>query len=277
MYLITGATGTVGRPLVELLGKSPVRALTRDPLRADLPGVEVVSEPDFTGVTAVFLNPRAVGTGAADLLARAKAQGVRRVVVLAAINVDDPLDHQPSRANGDRNKEVEAAAIESGLEWVSLRPCPFAMNAATAWGQQLRHGDVVRAPYPDMAETPIDERDIAEVAVRALTDDDLVGQKLVLTGPESLTLVAQVEIIGRVLGRDLRFSAVPADVAMDRIIAGGGRPEFVHALMARYERERGRPQPVSSDVAKVLGRPARSFAEWVAGHTGVFERVTAPA
>lgn len=267
MYLITGATGTVGRPLLAELRGHAVRAVTRDPSR--LPGVDAVTEPDFTGVTAVFLNPRAVGTGAEDLLARAKAAGVRRVVALSAVNVDDPLDHQPSRFNGDRNKEVEAAAIGSGLEWVSLRAGYFAINTAYSWGPQLRRGDVVHAPFPHVAEAPVDPRDLAAVAARALVDD-LTGHTLELTGPESLTHEQLLATIGRVLGRDLRYVAVPAQAATAALVEHGHRPEFVTALMARYEREDGQPAHVSGDIEKVLGRPARSFAEWVADHADLF-------
>lgn len=270
MYLITGATGTVGRPLVELLRGERVRAVSRT--ATELAGAEVVSEPDFTGVTAVFLNPRAVGLAAADLLARAKEQGVRKVVTLAATNVDDPLDEQPSRFNGDRNKEVEAAAIESGLEWVSLRAGYFAINTAYSWGSQLRAGDVVRAPFPNASEAPVDPRDLAAVAAHALTTDDLTGRKLLLTGPESLTHVELVATIGRVLGRDLRFEAIPVEVAARLLVEHGHKPEFVHALMARYQREDGVPAHVSADVEKALGRPARPFDEWVADHAGMFER-----
>jgi len=270
MYLITGATGVVGRPLLAELERHAVRAVTREPSR--LPGA--VAEPDFTDVTAVFLNPRAVGLAAADLLARAKVAGVRRVVVLSAVNVDDPLDEQPSRFNGDRNKEVEAAAIESGLEWVSLRAAYFAINTAYSWGAQLRAGDVVRAPYPRMAEAPVDPRDLAAVAARALADDDLVGRELTLTGPESLTQEDMVTTIGHALGRDLRFMPIPPDAALAALVHHGQRPEFVAALMARFAREEGRPAFVSGDVEKVLGRPARSLADWVTDHPHFF---TAPA
>jgi uncharacterized protein YbjT (DUF2867 family) len=277
MFLITGATGTVGRPLVELLRGAPVRALTRDPAHADLPGAELVTEPDLTGVTALFLHPRAVGAGAEDLLARAREQGVRRVVVLSAANVDDPLDEQPSRFNGDRNAETEAAAIGSGLEWVSLRAGYFAANTATAWGPQLRAGDVVHAPFPHVAEAPVDERDLAAVAAHALTGDDLTGRTLVLTGPESLTHTDLVTTLGHALGRDLRFSPVPADTAARAMAEHGHRPEFVAALMARYARQDGQAAPVSGDVEEVLGRPARSFARWAADHAALFTRTAPPA
>src|SRR6266536_3476553 len=152
MILVTGATGTVGRPLVELLASEgvKVRAITHNPETANLPaGVEVangdLSRPDtlaplLEGVTALFLHPRAAGLAAGELLALARQQEVQRVVALSAMNIDDDLDTQPSRYQGDRNKEVEDAAVQSGLAWVSLRASSFASNALRAWGPQIRAG-----------------------------------------------------------------------------------------------------------------------------------------
>ena len=179
MLLVTGATGTIGRPLIDALitQGAKVRAITHNRQAAGLPAeVEVVegdlSQPDtiapfLEGVTALFLHPRAVGLAAGELLALARQRGVHRVVALSATNVDDPLDLQPSRYNGDRNKEVEDAAVGSGLAWVSLRASSFAANTLRTWGAQIRAGDVVRYPYANFAEALIHERDLAEEPPRA--------------------------------------------------------------------------------------------------------------
>src|SRR6266498_434752 len=96
MILVTGATGIVGRPLVDALAGigGEIRAVTRNPQASGLPaGVEVVAgdpaRPEklaaaLRGVTGLFVHPRAVGDGARELLALAKEQGVKRVVVMAA-------------------------------------------------------------------------------------------------------------------------------------------------------------------------------------------------
>ncbi len=187
MILVTGATGTVGRPLIEVLSTAgaDIRAVIRKGQAAGLPAhVEVVvgdlSRPEtiapaLRGVTALFLHPRAVADAAFELVALAREQGVQRVVALSAINIDDPLDQQPSRSNGDRNKEAEQAAVASGLEWVSLRPSSFASNTLQAWGAQIRAGDVVRYVYAAFEESLLDERDLAAVGARALLSDDLLG------------------------------------------------------------------------------------------------------
>jgi uncharacterized protein YbjT (DUF2867 family) len=283
MILVTGATGNVGREMVNALldEGAEVRAVTRNPQAAGLPAhVEVVegdpSRPDtiapfLNGVTALFLHPRAVGTPAVELLALARARGVKRVVTLSAMNVDDNLDEQPSRYRGDRNKEVEDAAVGSGLEWVSLRAGFFAINTLQAWGAQIRAGDVVRGPYATFAEAPIHERDLVGVGARALLTDELVGRRLELTGPQSLTHEEMVAIIGDAIGRPLRYQEIPPEAAKQGMVQHGFPEPFVEALMARYAKKVGQAAPLTGEVEKILGRPAHSFAEWVADHAASFK------
>jgi uncharacterized protein YbjT (DUF2867 family) len=289
MLLVTGATGTIGRPLIDLLvGEgAEVRAVTRNPRAAGLPAdVEVVegdpSRPDtiapfLEGVTGLFLHPRAVGIPAVDLLALARERGVTRVVTLSATNVDDDPALQPSRYRGDRNKEVEDAAVGSGLAWVSLRSSYFAINTLQAWGAQIRAGDVVRGPYASFAEAPIHERDLAGVGARALLTDELVGRRLELTGPQSLTHQEMVATIGEVIGRPLRYQEIPPAAAKQGMVQHGFPEPFVEALMARYAGEVGQPAPVTGEVETILGRPARSYAQWVADHADAFQKPASSA
>lgn len=283
MLLITGATGTIGRPLVELLAAQgvPVRAVSRSPGKAALPvGVEVVAgdpaKPEtlvdaFDGVSAVFIHPRAVGDAAFQVVRLARAHGVRRLVALSAINVDDPFDEQPSRFRGDRNKEAEEAVVGSGVEWTSLRASGFADNIRQAgWNSQIRAGDVVRGPYADFAESYLHERDVAAVVAHALLTDDLVGYKAELTGPQSLTHGQMVRAIGRVLGRPLRYQEIPASVVRQSMVARGFPAPFVDSLLNRYAKGVGQPAPVTGEVEKILGS-TRTFADWVADHATDFE------
>ncbi|MEU7914713.1 SDR family oxidoreductase [Microbispora bryophytorum] len=120
--LVTGATGAVGRLVIQRLVAEGdrVRAVSRSPRDAALPyGVEVVrgdparpgtTAEHFAGVEAVFLHSRTFGDSADRLLALAAQRGVSRVVALSAMNIDDPFDLQPSRWRGDRNREADARA-----------------------------------------------------------------------------------------------------------------------------------------------------------------------
>ena len=91
------------------------------------------------------------------MVARARQEGVTRLVALSAINADDDFSRQPSRFRGDRNKEVEQLAVDSGLEWVSLRPTVFATNFVGMWSAQIHSGDVVGGPYASASTAPIAE------------------------------------------------------------------------------------------------------------------------
>ncbi|WP_026932037.1 NAD(P)H-binding protein [Glycomyces tenuis] len=286
MMLITGATGAVGRPLVDaLLARgAKVRALTRYPASAGFPdGVEVVAgdpsrpeeiAPHLQDVRAVFLNARAIGDAVGDFAELARRAGVRRLVALAAYNVEHDLALQPSRYVGDRNRECEAAAEESGLEWVSLRPDVYANMALPLWGAQLARGDEVSWPFPDFTEAAIDPRDVAEVAARALTDDDLLGTKPVLTGPEAISHTEMVTALAEATGRPLRYRAIGPVEAVAQIAAMGLPPELAASFIARYAAFDGRPATVTGEVERLLGRPARSYRDWARDHAAFFTSVS---
>ena len=273
--LVTGATGNVGRPLVNLLAEAGarVRAVTRHPDSAQFPaGVQVVGSAaaGLPGASAVFLNSRALGDELATVVDLARREGVTRLVALSAINADDDHSRQPSRFRGDRNFEVEQNAVDSGLEWVSLRPTVFATNFFGMWAPQIQAGDVVGGPYAAASTAPIVDADISAVAAQALLTDELLGQKIPLTGPQALTNTELVEVIGTVLGRRLRYQEVPPEFVRQRFIGIGFSAEFADAYMALLEETVSRPALVTHDVEKILGRPAQSFADAVAANRELF-------
>jgi uncharacterized protein YbjT (DUF2867 family) len=275
--VVTGATGNVGRPLVCELAAAGVhvRAVTRTPETAGFPdGVEAVSSAvdALPGASAVFLNSRALGADLADVVALAGQCGVAKLVALSAINADDDFSRQPSRFRGDRNKEVEQLAIDSGLSWVSLRPGVFASNFIGMWSAQLRAGDVVGGPYAAASMAPIVDTDIAAVAAQLLLTEDFDRQQLPLTGPQTFTNAELIEIIGTVLDRPLRYVEAPPDVVRQRFVDLGLGAEFADAYMAMLADTLDKPTLVTRDVEKITGRPATTFAQWVAEHRGLFTK-----
>lgn len=279
--LVTGATGNVGRPLVSALHEAGacVRAVSRNPSADVPPGVESVGSvhDGLSGIEAVFLNSRALGADLAWTVRAAREAGATKLVALSAINADDDFSRQPSRFRGDRNKEAEQLAVESGLAWVSLRPSLFVTNFIGMWAGQLQTGDVVAGPYASASSAPIVESDIAAVAAHALLTDELVGRKVALTGPQSLTNTELVEIMGRVLGRDVRYQEIPIQQVCQRFISIGFPAEFGAAYAALLAETVDTPAIVTDEIEQILHRPATSFATWVSQHQGTFTRPNATA
>ena len=222
------------------------------------------------GASTVFLNSRALGDDLAAVVDLARRDGVKRLVALSAINADDDFSRQPSRFRGDRNKEVEQLAVDSGLEWVSLRPTVFVTNFFGMWAPQIQAGDVVTGPFAAASTAPIVDRDISAVAAQAILTDDLVGQKIPLTGPQALTNAELVDIIGAVLGRPLTYHEVPAELVRQRFVGLGFSAEFADAYVELLSATVDKPALVTHEVEKILGRPAESFADAVSAHQNLF-------
>jgi uncharacterized protein YbjT (DUF2867 family) len=275
--VVTGATGNVGRPLVTQLAAAgvPVRAITRMPTAGRFPGGVDVAASVFDalpGASAVFLNSRALGGQLAGVVESARRSGVRKLVALSAINADDDFSRQPSRVRGDRNREVEQLAVDSGLEWVSLRPAVFATNFAGMWSAQIQAGDVVGGPYAHASSAPIVEADIAAVAAHAILTDELVGQRIPLTGPQAFTNAELVDVIGTVLGRPLRYLEAPPDAVRQRFIAIGLGAEFADAYTSMLADSVDKPALVTREIEKITGLPATPFARWVSDHRHLFTK-----
>ena len=277
---MTGATGRVGREVVAqlLAAKAPVRALSRTPEAAGLPsGVEVVAgdfdvpeslDGALDGVSAVFL----LWPGAPDsapAVVKRIASHTRRVVLLSSPHqTPHPFFQQPNPM-ARFHAELERLIAASGLETTIIRPTMFASNVLFWWGPAIRSGDAVRWPYGAAETSPIDERDIGAVAARALYEDGHAGADYVLTGPESLSQAEQVNIIGEILGRPIRFEELTPE-EFRRETAGVWPPVVVDMLLAAWGATMGHPAYVTSTVADVTGTPARSFRQWVADHATAF-------
>ncbi|MFI6793145.1 NAD(P)H-binding protein [Nonomuraea sp. NPDC050383] len=277
MFLVTGATGNVGRIVVErlLARDEKVRALVRDPQRANLPqGVEVVegdlSRPDtlaaaLDGVTGAFLYA-VPGSGPAFAQAAGRA-GVERVVLLSSNGVDDTTTEQANPIAA-YHAEIEQALRAAEPAWTFLRSAHMATNALP-WAGQIRAGDVVRAPYAGATSAPVHEADLAEVAVVALTQDGHAGQVYPLSGPQSLTAAEQVALIGQALGRPLTYHELTPEVAREQM--SRFMPPFVlDTLFEQWEQSVGHPAAVYDTVERLTGRPARTFAQWAADRVADF-------
>jgi uncharacterized protein YbjT (DUF2867 family) len=279
--LITGATGRVGRKVVDHLLEAgvPVRALSRRPETAELPAAVEVVAGDLTqpeslaaglrGVSSVFLlwtAPPATVSAVAERL----AAHVRRVVFLSSPHqTPHPFFRQPNPM-AVLHADIERSLAESGLAATILRPGMFASNTWHWWASSIRQSGVVRWPYGAVETAPIDERDLAAVAARVLVEEGHAGRDYVLTGPESLSQAEQVRAIGEAIGRPIRFEELSPD-EFRREVAGSYPPPVVDMLLAAWQAAVGLPAYVTSTVAEITESPARTFRQWAADHADAFQ------
>ncbi|MFF1609412.1 SDR family oxidoreductase [Amycolatopsis sp. NPDC058278] len=255
--LVTGATGHTGRHVVAGLKAAGVdtRVLVRDPANAP-EGVDVVqgdiADPAKAaeGVDAVYL-----------LWPFFSAEGIekavepfrgKKIVYLSAMSAED----------GGVWGDVEAAVGKVTDDWTFLRVTGLATNAL-AWAQQAGTG-VVRAAYGQARRSVVHERDVADMAVKALTDDH-AKQIYLVTGPEAVAQAEQVRLIGEALGKPVTWEEQPPEEAITQLSSHLGA-EFAASAVNHWASLVDDPEPVSLDVARVTGHPARPFAEWAREH-----------
>jgi uncharacterized protein YbjT (DUF2867 family) len=281
MILVTGGTGNIGGALAPMLvaAGEKVRALARDPKKASAalgPRVAVVAgdlaRPDtfpaaLAGVERAFFvthaGPTAHDVGAAFFEA-AKAAGVRHIVLVSS----STIEFEPPTAIGRWHGALEARLKESGVAWTMLRPGNFATNSLR-WADSIRTQGSVYAPNGSGRSAPIDPRDIAAVAARALTSPGHEGKTYTLTGSELTTPRGQVESIGRALGKALHFVEVPEEGARAGMLKSGMPPMMVDAILELVRGPRG-AELVTPTVREVTGKEARTFDEWVQENVSAF-------
>lgn len=279
--LVTGATGRVGRGVIDYLVDAgvPVRALVRrSEAEATVPAnVEVVTgdltvpeslDAGLRGVGAVFLVWTAPPQTAAEVVERVAAYARRVVFLSAPHRTPHPFFQQPNPM-AVLYAEIERLIASSGLESTIIRPGVFASNALLWWAPSIRTEGVVRWPYGAAETAPVDDRDVAAVAARMLYQDGHAGGDYVLTGPESLSQAEQVRIIGDVLGRWITFEELSPEEFRSQTEGSWPRP-VVDMLLAAWGATMGTPAFVTSTVFDILGSAPRSFRQWVIDHVTMF-------
>lgn len=278
MILVTGGAGNVGANVVRQLlnAGEKVRVITRNPRGRSFPDqVEVVPgdlarpetlPPALSGVDRAFLFP--VHEGLDGFLESAQRAVLRHVVLLSS----SAVTYSPPGWIGELHLQLERAVASSGLPWTYVRPDAFMTNDL-AWKHQIANGGVVRGAYGNAATAPVDPRDIAAVAVRALLDRR-VGEAYVLTGPQSLTQIDRVRIIAETIGRPLRFEEQPRERFREQLLLHHGMPApVIDELLDQLAARDGKTVQTLPTVEEVTGRPAVTYAQWVARHAAEFTSV----
>ena len=189
-----------------------------------------------------------------------------RLVLLSSIST--AKEDAESQFNASRFLGLERAVESTGLPFVFLRAGEFAGNI-TFYAPDIADGKA-RVPFPDSRHLPIDERDIAEVAVIGLTSDRLAGHKPELTGEQVLTLREEIETVAAALGRSIEVTELAKDQARESFISQAPRP-LVERMLDTWESTIANPPQASGEARSITGHAPRTFAEWARDNTDRFE------
>ena len=264
--LVTGATGNIGRRIVDHLidlGANDIRALTKNPAKANLPdGVTAVTgylgDPEslpaaFEGVERMYLAPLAKTLD--TTLELAKQAKVEYVVALS----------------GEAHWQAHADAVAaSGLVHTQLGPGEFLDNFAV-WAPQIKAICTVREPYPTVVEAPISMDDIARVAAALLVkpDESHFGRMYPITGPEALTRARIAEQIGVGIGV-LHHAMSNATGPKPKRHSNRPLARTRRGILDQVEDAVNHPQDANDLVAELTGAPAQSVAQWAAANAELF-------
>jgi uncharacterized protein YbjT (DUF2867 family) len=281
MILITGASGNVGKEVLKQIAQTgvQVRAAFQSVSKAAVApsGVDPVNvdynEPEtlraaLKGVDRVFL----VGPPTAQLPALErkaidviKQSDVHQVVKLSAMGGREAI-FPPQHA------QSEDYIQSSGVPYTFLRPNGFMQNMVNYNAATINTQNAFYGSEGEGRVSHIDLRDVAAVAVKALTEDGHVGKAYILTGPEALTNMEIAQILSDDLGREIRFVNLPPAELKQALLAAGVPEWNADALLdlQRLYRE-GKAATVTRDVEQILGRKPMSFAQFSRDHEYAFE------
>jgi uncharacterized protein YbjT (DUF2867 family) len=280
--LITGATGTVGRHVIDQLVSrgADVRALVRDPAKADLPAGVAIAQGDLldvdalrsalSGVSTLFLLNAVVPdefTQALIALNLAREAGVAHIVYLSVIHSDLYVNVPHFAGKYGVERMIEAMGVDATI----LRPAYFMNNDLTIRDVVTGHG-VYPMPIGGKGLAMIDARDIGEIAAIALLRHEQAAaplglDRINLVGPDILTGADVAAIWSEVLGRPIAY---PGDDTAGfeqnlRQVMPGWMAYDMRLMAERFLSDGMLPEP--GDVARLtalLGRPLRSYRDFAA-------------
>lgn len=282
--LITGATGNIGKELIQQLSAHSIqfRAMVRSEKNAQnlsaIEGADVVIG-DFNdaqtianalnGINRAFLltnSSEQAETQQKQFVDIAARMGVKHIVKLSqwAADIDSPVRFLRYHA------AVEQKIKESGMSYTFLRPNLF-MQGLLGFRETILDEDTFFAAAGDAKISAVDIRDIAAVALAALTEEGHEGKIYNLTGPEALTHYEIAQKLSNALNRHITFVDIPPE-AMRQALSHVGFPEWqAEGLIEDYAHyRRGEAAEVVNDIQDVTGHPPHSFDDFARDYAPAF-------
>ncbi|TWB49226.1 NAD(P)H dehydrogenase (quinone) [Rhizobium sp. ERR 922] len=279
MYAVTGATGQLGRLVIEALLKiipaNRIVAAVRNPPKAsDLAerGV-IVREADYSrpdtlgpalaGVEKLLLISSTEVSGRlprhSAVIEAAKANGVSLIAYTSMLHADT----SPARL-AIEHRQTEEVIAASGLSTVILRNGWYTENHLMALPAALEHGAFVGAAK-DGRFSSAARQDYAEAAAVVLATDGHAGKTYELAADQAFTLAELAAEVSRQSGKAVVYNDL-SEIAYRDVLTGAGLPGDLAALLADADAaaSRGALFDDSGVLGRLIGRPTTSLQSLVA-------------
>jgi uncharacterized protein YbjT (DUF2867 family) len=284
MILVIGATGNVGSELVKKLSKAGLktRAAVHNISKMDkmkLPNVEVVDldyeKPDsilkaMQGVEKIFIVTHLTDKMVEyteRVIDAAKKSGIRHIVRSSAMGVDA----EPGITLGKWHRECDDLLAKSKIPYTILRPNAFMQNFINFNAQTIKSENAFYMPAGKGKISYIDVRDLAEVALKVLTENGHLGKRYNLTGPKTYDHYQIAEILSKVLGRKISYVDIPSESAKQNMQQMHLPEWYINCMLelnASWKTDYG--SVVDPDIEILLERAPISFEQFAKDYADAF-------
>lgn len=272
--LIIGATGSVGFEVAKGLNKlnKSVKIAVRNPERAksiDLENVKYIHfeymkpetfENAFKGIKNLLLiSPPSylkIQDSVISAIDSAITSGVELIVNVSAISVESDLD-KPMKMIEDHIKKCNVNSI-------FLRPNCYMQNFKDLFRNLIIEENEISVPANNAKICFVDIRDVADVAVKALTDDKLINHTYKLTGKQSLNLHVVAHLFSEGLQREIEYNSISEDLFQKRLMAAGWPASTIEGTMQLCSHVKsGETAESTDDIQNILGREPIRFEQFI--------------
>jgi len=276
MYLVTGASGTMGKAVLTEVAKSgaPHRAVFRsatEAAKAPAGTSTVIADfskkdtlpPALEDVHGVYLVcspiPQLIELEW-NMIDACVAAGVGHIVLNSAMGAREWRKSFPSW-----HRRVEDKLKSTRISFTILRPNSFHQNVLTYFAPSIRTQGLFHSSMGNARVSFLDVRDIAVVAAKSLSGGEHSGKIYELNGPEALTYSELAAKIAKHSGRDVQYVDIPAEKQREAML-GQGMPEWqadaLLDLQAYYVSGKG--GKIDGLLEQLLGRPPITMDHFLA-------------
>jgi uncharacterized protein YbjT (DUF2867 family) len=288
MILVTGASGNVGKTVLQEVAKSGAkhRAMYRSATEAAKApvGTETViadfAKPEtlsaaLKGVESVYLVcspiPELVQLES-NMIDACVTTEVKHVVQNSALGAGDYDKSFPSW-----HRKVEEKLKSTRLTWTILRPNSFHQNVVAFFAPTIRTRGVFYSSMRDSKNSFLDVRDIAVVAARSLAGGEHAGKIYELNGPEAIDYTELAQKISKV-GREVKYVDIPMD-AQRKALLEQGMPEWLVTALLDLQQYylSGKGGETDGLLRRLLGRAPITMDEFLKENAAEFRPQAAQA